>query len=305
MNFKKLTPNDIVVICFYLFLSTLNVIFFKRINFFPLHLLLNSAVIFFVIYIANNSYKNKYLQFIHFWYVVPMIFITFKELYNMIYPIHQRDYDQYLIAIDRVIFQGHYPTQLISVLANPILTEILQICYFSFYFLMITVGAELVIKKRHEDFDYSIFSIVYGFFLSYLGYFLLPCIGPRFTLHNFASTNLELPGLFITNFLREIINAGESIPSGTINPQLIVQRDVFPSGHTQMTLICMYLATKFNLKSKYVIYVFGSLLIFSTIYLRYHYFVDLIGGTVFFLITIFTGKRLFPFLNKFRTNNAN
>jgi membrane-associated phospholipid phosphatase len=106
-------------------------------------------------------------------------------------------------------------------------------------------------------------------------------------------TNIELPGLFLTNFLREIVNAGESIPSGTPNPIEFVQRDVFPSGHTQMTLIVMYLSVKLKSSNKLFFLVDGSLLIIATVYLRYHYVVDLIGGFLFMLLTMILGKWLF------------
>ncbi len=88
--------------------------------------------------------------------------------------------------------------------------------------------------------------------MSYLGYFIWPGIGPRFTLHNFETINQDLPGLFLTNFLREIVNSGESIPAGTSNPAEVVQRDIFPSGHTMITLIVMYLS--FRLKEQIEIF---------------------------------------------------
>lgn len=299
---KNLTPNDIIVIAFYIFLSLLNVIFYSRIPNFIIHLLLNILVILTIFLLAKNKNKNKTLHIVHAWYVVPMIFLTFKEMYFMIYPIHQKDYDNILIQIDRFLLFGNDITKILYYLANPILTEILQIAYFSFYLIMIAVGAELRLKNRISEFHFAVFMIVYGFFLSYFGYFLLPAIGPRFTLHSFDNLNNELPGLFLTNILREIINSGESIPSGTLNPAMVVQRDVFPSGHTQMTLICMYLASKFNLKIKWIIYTLGILLIFATMYLRYHYLIDVLAGGVFFIFSIKTGWKLY---NKLQASNGN
>jgi hypothetical protein len=38
--------------------------------------------------------------------------------------------------------------------------------------------------------------------------------------------------------------------------------------------------------------VLAGLLIVGTIYLRYHYVVDLIGGAIFFLFTIWSGKKI-------------
>ena len=127
---------------------------------------------------------------------------------------------------------------------NPVLTEILQIVYGMFYLLPILLGLFLLRKKRYVAMDYGVFIIIYGFYLSYLGYFIWPGIGPRFTLHNFETINQDLPGLFLTNFLREITNSGESIPAGTLNPAEVVQRDIFPSGHTMITLLVMYLSVR-------------------------------------------------------------
>ncbi len=217
----------------------------------------------------------------------------------MIKPIRMVDYDQILIKIDRFIF-GTDPTVFLHQFANPVLTEILQIAYSTFFFLPIILGIELLLNKKTDEFYYATFLVLYGFFLSYIGYILVPAIGPRFTLHDFSLTNKELPGLFLTNFLREVINSGESIPSGTLNPAEVVQRDVFPSGHTQMTLIVMYLAYKFNVKLKYFFWVTGTLLIIATVYLRYHYVIDLIGGAVFMWFTVWSGYYLYNWWQKVR-----
>ncbi len=126
-----------------------------------------------------------------------------------------------------------------------------------------------------------------------MGYILFPAIGPRFTLHNFELNDIEMTGLFLTKFLREVVNLGESIPNGTLNPAAVFQRDAFPSGHTQMTLLVMILSVKFNSKMRYFFIPNSMLLIFSTVYLRYHYVVDLIGGFVFMLLTLWTGNYIY------------
>ncbi len=240
----------------------------------------------------NGSSKSKFSKFVHYWYPAPLIFVTFKELYMMIKPIRQVDYDYLLIQVDRWIF-GTDPTVVLHKIAFPALTEFLQIVYATFYFLPMVLAISFYFDKKYLETDYAIFAVIYGFFVSYVGYFFLPAIGPRFTLHNFALTNQELPGIFITNFLREVINSGESIPNGTLNPQLLVQRDVFPSGHTMMTAIVMYLSVKFKSKARWFLVACGSLLIFSTVYLRYHYVIDVLGGLSCMVFSLWSGKKLF------------
>lgn len=299
MNFikssiKNLLPVDFIVITFCFFLSLLNLIFIQKVALWHIHILVNIIVILFVLITIQQEIRtrNFVLKQLHFWYLIPLVLIFFKELYGMIDPIREIIYDDMLILIDRFIFRFD-PTVELYKIANPYLTELLQIVYGTFFFLPVILGIDLIRQKKSEEFHYSAFIIVYGFVLSFIGYILVPAIGPRFTIHNFEMNNIELPGLFITDFLREIVNSGESIPSGTINPGMIVQRDAFPSGHAQMTLLVMFLSVKFGSKLKWFFIINGTLLIFATVYLRYHYVVDLIGGLFFMIFTLWSGKYIY------------
>jgi membrane-associated phospholipid phosphatase len=71
-----------------------------------------------------------------------------------------------------------------------------------------------------------------------------------------------------------------------------VQRDVFPSGHTQLTIIVMTLGFRYRLKTRWILLCLGSMLIVATVYLRYHYVIDLIAGALLALGTFWTGDRL-------------
>ncbi|MEJ5305630.1 MAG: phosphatase PAP2 family protein [Ignavibacteria bacterium] len=297
---KVLNVFDICTIVFYVFLISLNIIFYQRVHHTFNLLLIEILTIVLIFIIAYQDYKvnNSFWKQLHYWYLAPMILITFKQLYYMVHPIHPIDYDELLIKIDRWIF-GVDPTHFLYQFSHPVITEILQIVYTSFYLLPIIVGIDLLRNKKYEEFEFAAFLIVYGFFLSYLGYFSLPAVGPRFTLHDFFNIDNELPGLLLTPYLREFVNIGESIPKGVVNPHLLVQRDVFPSGHTQMTLLTMYATIKFNTRTKYFIIPTGILLIISTVYLRYHYVIDLIAGAIFMIITLWTGRLIYRAWNRY------
>jgi membrane-associated phospholipid phosphatase len=291
---KHLKAFDLVVIVFYIILSVLHIVYRGLIDTWLIWIIVNLLIIvinFFLAYMESNN-ENEFWNAVHYWYLVPVVLITFKELYFMIQPIRIYDHDEMFILIDRWIF-GTDPTQLLWKISTPLLTEILQIIYGMFYLLPILLGLFLLRKKRYVAMDFAVFIFVYGFYLSYLGYFIWPGIGPRFTLHNFDTINQDLPGLFLTNFLRELVNSGESIPAGTLNPAAVVQRDIFPSGHTMMTLIVMFLSVRLKSRSKYFFVPVGTLLIFSTVYLWYHYVIDLIGGLLFMIFALWTGKFIF------------
>lgn len=296
---KKLKAFDLVVVVFYIILSALHIIFHESIESWWIWIIINITVIAFafgISYLESIS-ENRVWQIIHYWYIAPIILVTFRQLFFMVKPIRQIDYDYLFIQIDRWIF-GTDPTHFLYQFSHPVLTEILQIVYGMFYLLPIILGLTLLKEKRFVALDFAVFSVVYGFFLSYLGYFSFPGIGPRFKLHEFSTLNQQLPGLFLTNFLRELVNNGEGISSFTKNAAEIVQRDVFPSGHTMITLIVMYLSIKLKTSNKYFFIIIGSMLIFATVYLWYHYVIDLIGGLVFMIFSMWSGKIIFNWWRK-------
>jgi membrane-associated phospholipid phosphatase len=235
--------------------------------------------------------RNRLAVFIHTWYPIPAIFYIFKEIYVLIQSLALKDWEDVLIACDRAIFGGD-PTVWLSRMASPALTELLQIAYVSYYVLMIALGVELALRRDREKLAFTVFTITYGFILSYIGYCLFPAVGPRFTLHDFTLLDKELPGLLFTEPFRSFVNTGESIPQNVAHPILFAQRDAFPSGHTEMTLIVMYLGHHYRIRSRWILSTFGTLLIISTVYLRYHYVTDLIGGAFFMIFTLWTAPKL-------------
>lgn len=307
LNLPSLTRSagavDILMISFIALLSVIAITFVpgSLVGQFiaPLNLGMCCAIIF--LSIASARPRLPMLRFLHDWYPIPAIFLLFKEVYVIIQSIGRPDIDPALMNVDHSVF-GVDPTVWIARFSFPFLTEILQLAYVSYYLLMITLAIELHLRKDHDKFSYVMFTVTYGFFLSYLGYIFFPAVGPRFTLHSFESLDKELPGLYFTNLLRGFLNAGESIPNDIPNPIAVAQRDAFPSGHTQMTLIVMYFAARYRVRSRYVLYVLGTLLIISTVYLRYHYVVDLLAGVLFMGFTVWTAPKLFSWLQRRHTS---
>jgi membrane-associated phospholipid phosphatase len=145
----------------------------------------------------------------------------------------------------------------------------------------------LKIKGTDKAFDRSLFLIMLCFYLSYIGYMLMPAIGPRFTMNHLQSRALE--GLCITGPLQEFLNRLEGI-----------KRDAFPSGHTAITLTVVYLSWRFDKRLFAVFLPVAIALIAATVYCRYHYVVDVIGGMALTFITIGIGESYYAY----RTNNS-
>ncbi|MGH2566717.1 MAG: phosphatase PAP2 family protein [Bacteroidota bacterium] len=305
MTFRKLlfplNPADAVTIAFLIFLTALNIIFSSRVAQWPLFVPLNLLAIVLIFMLAHQADRKRtpLLMQVHRWYLYGAVLLVFKELYFMVRPIHPVDYDTLLIAIDHWMF-GVHPTEWLARFAHPLVTEILQVGYSSYYLLFFIVGVDVYRKHSWKEFDTTVFFVVYGFYLSYLGYFLLPAVGPRFTLHSFELLSRELPGLFLTEPLRAFVNWGESIPADLPNPVQYVQRDVFPSGHTQLSLIILYSAFHYRVRTRWLLTTLATLLIIGTVYLRYHYVVDIIAGALFFGLTIWSGWHIISWWERWR-----
>lgn len=238
---------------------------------------------------ARARSRSAVLAAAHDWYVAPVIFLLLKHVHYVLGGLRPVDRDDWLIAADRWLF-GLDPTVWLSRVTSPALTELLQVAYTAFYVLFLVVGYELYFRRPRADYRWFVFACAYGFFLSYVAYVFVPAVGPRFTLHRFSDLDAELPGLWLTPALRAFVNAGGSIPSGVPDAvaRAAAQRDVFPSGHTMMTFALVAWAWRFRLRVAPSITAAGALVIAGTVYLRYHYVVDLVAGGVMALVVLVT-----------------
>lgn len=256
--------------------------------------------------------ERKAAQIVHSFYIFFLPPVFFKASEYLSYPIHGRDYDHLLIMVDRMMF-GVDPTVWMfqNLPTYPFFVEFLQLSYSMFYVLPLWLGIELYRRRIRKDPEHHFhddepdeleqhrFIMIYGFCFSYLGYTMLPAIGPRFYLHDFWSISTELPGLLFTEALRTLTNAGENVEPYMTHAEAmkIVTRDAFPSGHTMMTLVTMILAFRYRARARWIMLFIGSSLIFSTVYLRYHYVVDLIGGAVAAMLVLYTWRPLSEILD--------
>ncbi len=214
----------------------------------------------------------------------PVAFIIFiyQSLGNMIQHL-QPDIDPYLIRIDFFLF-GVHPTVWMERWITPWLTDMMSLAYLSYYFLPLILVLTLSLRGRTEEFRQTMFVLTFAYHLSFLGYLLFPAIGPRFTQVHLYSVPLE--GSFITDFVREALNVLEHN-----------KRDCMPSGHTQIALTVLFLARRYE-KTIFILFlpvVCG--LILSTVYLRYHYVIDLIAGTTLAIGCILIAPQLYRMWN--------
>lgn len=280
-----LRPADALNFLSLTLLTVVTVAFSSRIDQAPLLILLYSGM--FLVQALLLLFRDKG-RFMHWAYhlILPTISILaiFDSLEYIVHAINPQDIDPILIRIDHAIFGGH-PTVMLEKFMQPLLTDALQLAYTSYYLLPFTLGIVLLAGQREQEFDYALFMIMLCFYLSYAGYLLFPAIGPRFTLAHLQ--NSELRGFVLTEPVQELLNRLEGI-----------KRDAFPSGHTGIALTVLFLAFKFEKKLFRIFLPFVSALIFSTVYLRYHYVVDVLAGIALTALTLLCGGAYYGYWQK-------
>lgn len=270
-------PADLLNIGFLLLLSAVVISFRTKIENPSTLVLLYSALVAFQIFIVYLKGRNSLFRLTYdLIFPTVSIVVIFDSLERIVHSINPRDIDPILIRLDYLIFNNH-PTVMLENFVSPLLTDLMQLAYSSYYFLPITLALVLKAKKNDIAFDHSLFLIMLCFYLSYIGYLLMPALGPRYTMNHLQS--VELQGLIVGQPIQDFLNRLEGI-----------KRDAFPSGHTGIALIVLYLSFLYEKKLFWIFTPIVIALIFSAVYGRYHYVVDIIAGIVLTLITLILGE---------------
>jgi membrane-associated phospholipid phosphatase len=263
----KLRPPDKVVVAYLTIVAILVLATYDRVRLWwllvPAHLLVISLIFWLARRDNIQESRLKTFSVVRSWYPLILIPMTYKELGYLIPLIHTHDFDRELALIDQRIL-GVDPIIWLDRINHPAVTLIMQLSYLTYYLMPIVLGIVLWRAGRFADFEFFLFMVLLGFYTSYLGYIAVPAIGPRFFLGPGMAKSLSGPGV---TAIRSFLDRME----GTT-------RDCFPSGHTELTLLVLFCAYRLHKKTFWVLLPAGSALIVSTVYLRYHYVVDVIAG---------------------------
>jgi len=183
---------------------------------------------------------------------------------------HGRSFEAELKMADQWLF-GVEPSDWLMQYAHPLLTEILQMAYSSFYFLALGLGIPFWLAKRNRELAITALAVSVGFYLSYIGYVVYPARSPIIAYH----AGIFPPGMGLSSHVALGIQAVQ-----------INMYDAFPSGHTEVSLVILVYARRLHPPAFRVLLPIVSLLILATVYLRYHYVVDVLAGFVLAFIVV-------------------
>jgi membrane-associated phospholipid phosphatase len=195
---------------------------------------------------------------------VPALFLMVCALVHRVHPV---DYDDRLLAADRAI-GGVAVLRWMASIETPLLTVLAKAAWIGYYGIALIPAVAFYRRTRKQDFEEAKVVFLLGWLLTYVCYFLVPAQGPGYCAKEVGVAQPVFDAA--TSKVREWIYALEGDA-----------RDTFPSGHVVIAVLVIYLCLRNRAWGAAALGIPVSLaVILSTLYLRYHYLVDVLGGIV-------------------------
>jgi hypothetical protein len=232
-------------------------------------------------WLSQKYPRSMFLDVAASFWLIPAAAFGHIHLGPVVDAFNPRLMDPYLALADLHLFGGHVAV-LLDRMTPPWLTEILMICYYTYFVLAFTLGVALFFTGRRRAFDEFVLALSLFYAINYFLYAAVPAIGPRFFLWNQFSQPLK--GLVLTPYLDALMRTTP------------FQRDCFPSGHTASTLLVLAYAFRYYRKLFWILLPFGAGLIAATLVGRFHYAIDLlcavpVAGAIFGLASALAKAR--------------
>lgn len=194
-----------------------------------------------------------------------------------------RNIDPSLARIESWIF-GFQPSVAFSVdFSNRIYSEIMYFGYFSFYLLIVGFTLYVYFRKR-EFFNKTTFQLSASLYIFYLIFILVPSEGPQFY---FPYPENALPDAYLFGHIMHFIQSIAEQPTGA-----------FPSSHVGVSVIILILSKKIAPLFFKIAAPFVFILILSTVYIKAHYAVDILGGILFAPFILYLANGLYNSVKK-------
>ena len=232
--------------------------------------------------VIKNKISNNFFQLLQNILVFALMTFLYKEtamLNTLIFP----KIDEFLSNLDQNIFKFQPSIEFSKHFNSLFFSELFYFGYFCYYLLPLVVLGILYkfLPQKIEEFGFILIS---SFLLYYFIFIIIPAEGPQFYF-TFPDNYIEAQGIF-GNAIKLIQKNGEA-PTAA-----------FPSSHVGISwIVIFWLYQNFRKSVKYFL-PFVILLMFSTVYIKAHYFVDVVAGFLTAPIVFFLTFKFYKFLNR-------
>ena len=245
-----------------------------------------TRIIFVFAFIFSLVIKNKisynFFQLLQNILVFALMTFLYKEtamLNTLIFP----KIDEFLSNLDQNIFKFQPSIEFSKHFNSLFFSELFYFGYFCYYLLPLVVFG-ILYKFSPQKIEEFGFILISSFLLYYFIFIIIPAEGPQFYF-TFPDNYIEAQGIF-GNAIKLIQKNGEASTAA------------FPSSHVGISwIVIFWLYQNFRKSVKYFL-PFVILLMFSTVYIKAHYFVDVVAGFLTAPIVFFLTFKFYKFLNR-------
>ena len=232
--------------------------------------------------VIKNKISNNFFQLLQNILVFALMTFLYKEtamLNTLIFP----KIDEFLSNLDQNIFKFQPSIEFSKHFNSLFFSELFYFGYFCYYLLPLVVLGILYkfLPQKIEEFGFILIS---SFLLYYFIFIIIPAEGPQFYF-TFPDNHIEAQGIF-GNAIKHKKKNGEA-PTAA-----------FPSSHVGISWIVIFWLYQNLRKSVNYFLPFVILLMFSTVYIKAHYFVDVVAGFLTAPIVFFLTFKFYKFLNR-------
>jgi hypothetical protein len=261
---KKLAAFDLVVLGYIGIVTAVVLAFRPEGSLFYLGYHALAACMVALVVVAYERIGGKIWTFCRYWYVLFLCAGAFREMHYLIpdvHPFSTHHFDKVLAGLDHRWFgdvDGFF-------LSWPLaLYDLLHLCYWFYFASTLILGGVLYARKEWDKLREYLAVVLTALFLSYLGYFLVPAVGPH---HFITPRPPQLNGLLVGERLHRAILAAEwEMP------------DAFPSGHALVSMIVIVMAWRLSRPTFRIVVGPSVGCVIATMALRYHYVVDVLAS---------------------------
>lgn len=238
--------------------------------------------------------SHRALDLARHFYPLPLFILFYSETEALNQLVFSGYLDLHFLRWEQQLFgtqpsldgMHHFPSRWVA--------ELLFGAYFSFYLMIVGVGVALLARQR-EAFRHFMSVTVFVFYACYLAYIALPVVGPRV-----AYPGVVTPPLQLNEFLSSPITPPASVQSAVFYQWMDwIYRHfegagaAFPSSHVAVAIVTVWFSFRYLRAIRWFHAAAAALLCISTVYGRYHYVIDVIGGIATAVILIPIGNWLY------------
>jgi membrane-associated phospholipid phosphatase len=225
----------------------------------PAYLALHLVLIAIVTALVLNA---RHWETMHAWYPLAMPLLTFQEIARLNFLFFTGWRDHYLLAFEAFLF-AEPPTVSFGRLASPLLTEMLDVGYVSYYFLLLIVARVLYKRTDKAPFFGVMAASVLSYMVCYVAFIAFPTEGPAHTLRHLHT--VPIAGGPFHALVKWLQHAG-------------VHGNAFPSAHVAGAMVPLIFAWRYAPRLGAWLTPLVVLLCLAAVRDRYHYASDIFAG---------------------------